>query len=69
MFLRALDLAQALALAMDARGFGAREKRTSIIHIEMTRIDKIIVAACILAVVAGLILRFLGIGVLIEGYL
>lgn len=69
MFLRALDLAQALALAMDARGFGARDHRTSITHIEMTRVDKIIVAACIVAVVAGLIMRFLGIGVLIEGYL
>ena len=69
MFLRAIDLAQALALAMDARGFGARDKRSSIIHIEMTPVDKMIVVACALAVIVGLVLRFLGIGVLIEGYL
>jgi energy-coupling factor transport system permease protein len=69
MFLRALDLAQALALAMDARGFGARDKRSSIISIEMTPVDKVIVVACALAVIVGLVLRFLGMGVLIEGYL
>lgn len=69
MFLRALDLAQSLAIAMDARGFGARNTRTSIIQIEMTSTDKVIVAVCGLAVIVGLIMRFLGIGVLIEGYL
>ena len=36
MFLRAIDLAQALAIAMDARGFAARDTRTSIIAIDMT---------------------------------
>jgi len=69
MFLRALDLAQALAIAMDARGFGASDKRTSIIQIEITRLDKIIIAACGLAIIAGLVMRLLGIGVLIEGYM
>ncbi len=69
MFLRAIDLAQSLAIAMDARGFGARDTRTSIIHIELTQMDKLIIAACIVAVVGGLVLRLLGIGVLIEGYL
>ena len=69
MFLRAVDLAQALAIAMDARGFAARDQRTSIIEIEMTRADRIIVAACGLAVVVGLVLRLLGIGVIVKGYL
>ena len=69
MFLRAVDLAQALALAMDARGFGAREGRTNLIEIAMTQTDKIIIAACIVAVLAGLILRLLGVGVLVQGYL
>jgi energy-coupling factor transport system permease protein len=69
MFLRALDLAQALALAMDARGFAARDSRSSIIHIEISRPDQIIVAACGLAIIAGLVMRFLGIGILIESYL
>jgi len=69
MFLRAVDLAQALAIAMDARGFAAREQRTSIIEIEMTRADRIIIAACGLAVIVGLALRLLGIGVIVKGYL
>jgi energy-coupling factor transport system permease protein len=69
LFLRAIDLAQALAVALDARGFGARSGRTSIIEIEMTRADRLLVAGCAVAVVAGLILRFLGVGVLVEGYL
>jgi energy-coupling factor transport system permease protein len=69
MFLRAVDLAQALALAMDARGFAARENRTSLIEIEMTSTDKAIIAVCAVAVVLGLILRILGVGVLVKGYL
>jgi hypothetical protein len=35
----------------------------------MTRADKIIVVACGLAVVAGLVLRLLGIGIIVKGYL
>ncbi len=69
MFLRAVDLAQSLAVAMDARGFGARDKRTSIIQIEMTQTDRIIMWACLAAVIIGLILRILGIGVVVKGYL
>jgi len=69
MFLRAIDLAQALAVAMDARGFGARETRTSIIHIEMTRLDRLIIAGLIGVCVLGLVMRILGIGVLVRGYL
>jgi energy-coupling factor transport system permease protein len=69
MFLRAVDLAQSLAVAMDSRGFGARNGRTSITHIEMTQADRLILAGCVVAVVGGLIMRFLGIGVLVPGYL
>jgi energy-coupling factor transport system permease protein len=69
MFLRAIDLAQSLAIALDARGFGARSGRTSILEIELTRTDRIILWACLAAVILGLIMRFLGIGVLIPGYL
>ena len=69
MFLRAVDLAQALAIAMDARGFAARDQRTSIIEIEITPADRLIMAACGLAVVAGLVLRILGVGVIVKGYL
>ena len=69
MFLRAIDLAQALAVAMDARGFGARENRTNLLEIQMTTADKLIIGACVGVVVAGLILRLLGVGVLVKGYL
>ncbi len=69
MFLRAVDLAQSLAIAMDARGFAARDQRTSIFEIRMARADKIIVVACGLAVIAGLVLRLLGIGIIVKGYL
>jgi energy-coupling factor transport system permease protein len=69
MFLRAIDLAQALAVALDARGFGARPNRTSILYIEMTRTDRLILYGCLAAIIIGLVLRFLGIGVLIPGYL
>jgi energy-coupling factor transport system permease protein len=69
MFLRAVDLAQALAVAMDARGFGARDGRTSITQIGMTRADRVILWLCLAAALGGLALRFLGIGVLVRGYL
>lgn len=69
MFLRAVDLAQSLAVAMDARGFGARNNRSSIIHIEITQVDRIIMWGCLVALILGLILRILGIGVLVKGYL
>ncbi len=69
MFLRAIDLAQSLAVALDARGYGARPERSSILHIELTRTDKIIMGVCLAAVVLALVMRFLGIGVLVAGYL
>jgi energy-coupling factor transport system permease protein len=69
MFLRAIDLAQSLAVAMDSRGFGARNGRTSIIQIDLTRTDRLIMIACLVAIVAGLVMRVLGIGVLVPGYL
>jgi energy-coupling factor transport system permease protein len=69
MFLRAVDIAQSLAVAMDARGFGARPARTSIIQIDLSQTDKLIMLACLAAVVIGLALRLLGIGVLVKGYL
>jgi energy-coupling factor transport system permease protein len=69
MFLRAIDLAQALAVAMDARGFGARNGRTSITQIHMTQVDRIILVLCVVAAVGGLIARLVGFGVLVRGYL
>lgn len=68
-FLRSVDLIQSLAIAMDARGFGAGNGRTTIIQINMKRLDWLIVTAFGIAVAVGLLMRVLGIGVLIEGYL
>lgn len=69
MFLRAIDLAQSLAVAMDSRGFGARPNRSNIIQIELTRLDRVIMIGCLVAVIAGLVMRSLGVGVLVGGYL
>ena len=69
MFLRAIDLAQSLAVAMDSRGFGARSNRSSIFQIELTPIDRAIMIGCAVAVIGGLVMRILGIGVLVRGYM
>jgi len=41
---------------MDSRGFGARNGRTSIIQFELTRTDRVIMIALLVAIVAGLVL-------------
>jgi energy-coupling factor transport system permease protein len=69
MLVRALDIAQALAIAMDARAFGVRSSRTSIIEIELRPVDRLVMAACVLAVIVALVLRFLGIGLIVRNYL
>lgn len=69
MLVQALDLAQSLALAMEARAFGARHSRTSITEIRLTRVDWYIMIGCALLIAAAIVLRILGIGVLIRGYL
>jgi energy-coupling factor transport system permease protein len=69
MVLRSVDLAEMLATAMDARGFGARKGFTSMSDIHMTSWDWVIVALCFIAVFAGLALRILGVGVIVKGYI
>jgi energy-coupling factor transport system permease protein len=69
MVLRSVDLAQMLATAMDARGFGARDQLTSILEIRMKAWDWVIVAFCILFVLVGLFLRIIGFGIVIRGYI
>jgi energy-coupling factor transport system permease protein len=69
LFGRALMTAQNLSVAMDARGFGARPGRTSIISIEFRRLDRVLCWAALVAVVIGLVMRFAGIGILVEGLL
>src|SRR4029077_9680496 len=61
MVLRSVELAQMLATAMDARGFGARDELTSIIEIRMKAWDWVIIVFCALCVLAGLFMRLHGI--------
>src|SRR2546422_6418175 len=69
LLLSSIDLAQALAVAMDARGFGARPDRTSLVDIQITPLDRAIIAGCVVAAVGSVILRLLGVGVIVQGYL
>jgi energy-coupling factor transport system permease protein len=69
MLVRTLDMAQSLALAMEARAFGARQSRTVITQIRMSRVDWFIVIGCVLLIAVAIALRILGIGVLVRGYL
>ncbi len=69
LFLRALALSQSLAIAMEARGMGARPHRTSIVEIELTPLDWIVMMGALLAMTIGLAMRLKGIGILVTGYL
>lgn len=69
LFIRAIDVAQALALAMDARGFGARAGRSSIIDVGMSRVDRAIVIVLLVVCVAAVVARLLGYGVITRDYL
>src|SRR5439155_183436 len=61
LFIRAIDVAQGLALAMDARGFGVRDGRTSIVELHLTRTDRAIMIALLAASILAIGLRLLGI--------
>jgi energy-coupling factor transport system permease protein len=70
LFLRAIELAQSLAIAMDARGFGVGEGRTNLYSISTTKTDKFIVYIMIFLVLFSIIGRvFFGLGILVPGYL
>jgi energy-coupling factor transport system permease protein len=69
LFLRSLALSQSLAIAMEARGMGARDHRTSIVEIKLMPVDWLITAGSLLVMAAGLVMRLKGIGVLVKGYL
>lgn len=69
LFIRAIDVAQSLALAMDARGFGARDGRSSTVEISATRVDRIILFGLLFVCVAAVGLRLIGWGVITKAYL
>lgn len=69
LFIRAIDVAQSLALAMDARGFGARPGRTTIIELRPTRIDRLVLLVLAFACITAIVARLLGWGVVTTAYL
>jgi energy-coupling factor transport system permease protein len=69
LFIRAIDVAQGLALAMDARGFAARDSRTSIVELRLTRVDRFIMYTLLGASILAVALRLLGIGLITRNYL
>ena len=69
LFIRAIDVAQGLAVAMDARGFGVRDGRTSIVELRLTGVDRMVMLALLAASLSGIALRLLGIGLIGRDYL
>lgn len=69
LFVRSIDVAQSLALALEARGFAARDGRTSIVQIEMTKLDRLILAALTGACLVAIVLRIFGVGLISRDYL
>lgn len=69
LFVRSIDVAQALAQALEARGFAARDGRSSIIEIRMTASDRIILVALAGACLVAIALRVLGLGLITRAYL
>jgi energy-coupling factor transport system permease protein len=65
LMLRVFDLTSTLAVAMDCRGFGARNARSSITVIGITKIDIILLVLAILCFVLAVISRILGYGILL----
>ncbi len=69
LFIRAIDVAQGLAVAMDARGFGVRDGRTSIIELRLTRADRLVMIGLLAATIVAVVLRVVGIGLITRDYL
>jgi energy-coupling factor transport system permease protein len=67
LFGRAMMTAQNLTVAMDARGFGAGSRRTSITRLAFKRRDVVLCVAGLLLIALSLTLRLMGIGVLVKG--
>jgi energy-coupling factor transport system permease protein len=69
MLLRAIEIAQSLAIALEARAFGARKSRTCITDVQLKPVDFIVMISCLFAVAVGIYCRLQGIGVLLPSYL
>ncbi|WP_274651383.1 energy-coupling factor transporter transmembrane component T family protein [Paenibacillus humicola] len=69
MLLRSIDIAQSLAIALEARAFGARKNRTCITEVQLKSFDYIVMLAALGAIVLGICCRLTGTGVLLADYL
>lgn len=61
--------ANSMAMALEARGFGARTHRTSFTGSSISRVDWLVLLALGACAVAGIVLRFSGYGILVTGRL
>jgi energy-coupling factor transport system permease protein len=66
LFIRSFLLAKQLGLALDGRGFGLGNSRTHLLELRLTRVDRIFVGFWATLVIAAVIARWLGFGVLIP---
>jgi energy-coupling factor transport system permease protein len=69
LFSRAFLTTQTLTVAMDARGFGAGKRRTSIVTLHPTTVDRVLTVAALLTLAVAVLCRVMGWGILIEGTL
>lgn len=69
MLLRSIDIAQSLAIAMEARAFGSRAGRTSITEVRLVPMDKWVMAFGLVLMAFGIFCRIRGIGVLLPHYI
>lgn len=69
MLLRSIDIAQSLAMAMDARAYGAFPKRTNIVSVQVGRADRMLLVVFALLILLGIYCRTHGIGILLPNYL
>lgn len=69
LFVRSIDVAQSLGLAMEARGFGARDGRSSIVEVKASRADRLIMLGLLGVCVVAVVARVLGYGVITRNYL
>ncbi len=69
MLLRSIDIAQSLAIAMEARAFGSRSGRSSITEVRLVSMDKWVMLLGLVAIGFGIFCRIQGIGVLLRNYL
>jgi energy-coupling factor transport system permease protein len=61
-FIAGLRRTDQLAVALEVKGFGRSSKRTSIYPVVMSRVDWLCVAGSLLLMLAGLVLRSMGLG-------